>query len=148
METLFSPSGLTLLIFCSFFATFLCLLLFLWHGWLQDTGCELLQHLQVCVGAAVLCCCPFPDTANLHGLEDVEPLALGYQLIPLLCFQLLTNLLVLWVTLLQPRETKELHPCQGKNKINKKELFKFSFAWCSLSHTGLLEREGAQPCQY
>lgn len=146
MQVLFSPSGLTLLIFCSFFATFLCLLLLLWHRWIQDTGCELLQHLQVRVGAAVLCC-PFPDTANLHRLEDMEPLPLGYQLVPLLCFQLLTNLLVLWVTLLQPQGTKDsLHPCQEKQKKTKrkkkKELSKPSFAWCSLSHTGLLNRAG------
>lgn len=106
MEALLSPSGLTLLIFCSFFATFLCLLLLLWHRWIQDTGCELLEHLQVGVGAVVLCC-PVPHTANLHRLQDVEPLPLGYQLIPFLCFQLLTNLLVLWVTLLQPQGTKD-----------------------------------------
>lgn len=72
----------------------------------------------------------------------MEPLPLGYQLVPLLCFQLLTNLLVLWVTLLQPQGTKDsLHPYQEK-KTTQKELFKPIFAWCSLSHTGLLNHAG------
>lgn len=71
----------------------------------------------------------------------MEPLALGYQLIPLLCFQLLTNLLVLWVTLLQPQGTKDsLQPRQEQSRA-----FQGSSASCSLSHTGLLNRAGTGP---
>lgn len=64
----------------------------------------------------------------------MEPLPLGHQFIPLLCFQLLTNLLILWIALLKPQARKNSrHPFQEKQK-----LFKPSFLSRSLSYRSLL----------
>ena len=64
----------------------------------------------------------------------MQPLPLGHQFIPLLCFQLLTNLLILWIALLKPQVRKNpIHPFQEKQK-----LFKPSFLPCSLSYRSLL----------
>lgn len=50
----------------------------------------------------------------------MEPLPLGQEFIPLLCFQLLTNLLILWIALLKPQARKNsIHPFQKKNKTPK-----------------------------
>lgn len=47
----------------------------------------------------------------------MKPLPLGHQLIPLLCFQLLTDLLILWITLLKPQVRKNLvQPPQKEKK--------------------------------
>lgn len=86
-----SPA-LTLLVLLLFLGGLGRLLLLGGRG-LQQAGRELLQHLQVSSTIPV----GRPDTADLHGLEDAEPLPLGQKLVPLLGLQFLANLVVLRV---------------------------------------------------